>query len=66
MKAGRKIFTGNPKNDMLKKTLSPVLAAALNISGLECIIKFLRKHGKVDYANVRRANITRDPDVPLL
>ena len=38
---------------------------SLNISGQECLIKFLRKHGKVDYADVHRAHITRDPDVPL-
>ncbi len=38
---------------------------ALGISGQECVVKFLLKHGKVNYANVHRAHITRDPDVPL-
>lgn len=37
---------------------------ALNLPGRDCLIQFLRKHGKVDYAKVRRAHITRDPDVP--
>ena len=38
---------------------------ALNMPGRDCLIKYLRKHGKVDYAKVRRAHITRDPDTPL-
>ena len=38
---------------------------ALNMPGRDCLIQYLRKHGKVDYAKVRRAHITRDPGMPL-
>ena len=38
---------------------------ALNLPGRDCLIKYLRKHGKVDYAKVRRAHISRDKDTPL-
>ncbi len=38
---------------------------ALNMPGRDCLIRYLRKHGKVDYAKVRRAHITRDPGTTL-
>lgn len=38
---------------------------ALNMPGRDCLIQYLRKHGKVDYAKVRRAHITRDPGMRL-
>ena len=38
---------------------------ALNKPGRDCLIQYLRKHGRVDYAKVRRAHIKRDADVPM-
>ena len=35
---------------------------ALHLPGRDCLIQYLRKHGRVDYAKVRRAHITRRLD----